>query len=247
MQTNSGDKFKRFGMMAAAAALVGSGLAPAPAHAVVYDAFASFNGTQGAGNFFYGSVLNGVFTLGSACGPIDFPLSSCLGSASYPYFGVAASAGPHLGATLPTDRLLTHTSNTRFGLMAWRAPTAGTYQIDGVASLHHQNANLGNGIGVTGYFQEAGQPIQLAPRIAVTAAGQQTFSLTRSFAANDIYGFIIDPSGFNAYDLSGINVVVTSIAAPGVPEPASWAMLIAGFGLTGAVARRRRVMQRVTA
>jgi len=25
-----------------------------------------------------------------------------------------------------------------------------------------------------------------------------------------------------------------------VPEPASWAMLIAGFGLVGAVARRRR-------
>jgi hypothetical protein len=29
---------------------------------------------------------------------------------------------------------------------------------------------------------------------------------------------------------------------PGVPEPASWAMLIAGFGLTGAVMRRRRVV-----
>jgi hypothetical protein len=32
------------------------------------------------------------------------------------------------------------------------------------------------------------------------------------------------------------NVVVTS----NVPEPAAWAMLIAGFGLTGAVMRRRR-------
>ena len=31
----------------------------------------------------------------------------------------------------------------------------------------------------------------------------------------------------------------TGIAA-GVPEPASWALLIAGFGLTGAVLRRRR-------
>jgi hypothetical protein len=29
----------------------------------------------------------------------------------------------------------------------------------------------------------------------------------------------------------------------GVPEPASWAMLIAGFGLTGAVARRRRFVR----
>ena len=32
---------------------------------------------------------------------------------------------------------------------------------------------------------------------------------------------------------------------PGIPEPASWAMLIAGFGLTGAALRRRRaVVQR---
>jgi hypothetical protein len=28
---------------------------------------------------------------------------------------------------------------------------------------------------------------------------------------------------------------------PGIPEPASWAMLIAGFGLVGAAARRRRL------
>lgn len=33
----------------------------------------------------------------------------------------------------------------------------------------------------------------------------------------------------------------------GVPEPASWALLIAGFGLTGAVLRRRRGLAHVTA
>jgi hypothetical protein len=41
-----------------------------------------------------------------------------------------------------------------------------------------------------------------------------------------------------------LNAVVTldfdTVAAP-VPEPASWAMLITGFGLTGAVMRRRRM------
>ncbi len=30
------------------------------------------------------------------------------------------------------------------------------------------------------------------------------------------------------------------IVAPSVPEPASWAMMIAGFGLVGAMVRRRR-------
>jgi hypothetical protein len=33
-----------------------------------------------------------------------------------------------------------------------------------------------------------------------------------------------------------------TIGATGVPEPASWAMLIAGFGLTGAAMRRRRTV-----
>ena len=30
-------------------------------------------------------------------------------------------------------------------------------------------------------------------------------------------------------------------AQPGVPEPTTWAMLIAGFGLVGATLRRRRM------
>jgi hypothetical protein len=37
---------------------------------------------------------------------------------------------------------------------------------------------------------------------------------------------------------------ICGVAAPctgGVPEPANWALLIAGFGLTGAAMRRRRV------
>ena len=34
---------------------------------------------------------------------------------------------------------------------------------------------------------------------------------------------------------------LTISAVSGVPEPTNWAMLIAGFGLVGAVARRRRV------
>ncbi len=40
-------------------------------------------------------------------------------------------------------------------------------------------------------------------------------------------------------DQQGI-LVTSGAATGGVPEPANWAMLIAGFGLTGAVMRRRR-------
>jgi hypothetical protein len=46
---------------------------------------------------------------------------------------------------------------------------------------------------------------------------------------------------------NGLSVSTTFDAAGAVPEPASWAMLIAGFGLTGAAARRRRSMVAVAA
>ena len=37
--------------------------------------------------------------------------------------------------------------------------------------------------------------------------------------------------------------VIAEIQADAVPEPATWAMMIAGFGMVGAAARRRRTMQ----
>lgn len=40
----------------------------------------------------------------------------------------------------------------------------------------------------------------------------------------------------------GFTVGIGSPAVPAIPEPASWAMLIAGFGLVGATLRRRRAV-----
>ena len=45
-------------------------------------------------------------------------------------------------------------------------------------------------------------------------------------------------ANFVAYD----NITFGSATPGGVPEPASWAMLIAGFGLVGASQRRRKVV-----
>ena len=53
-----------------------------------------------------------------------------------------------------------------------------------------------------------------------------------------------DAIGFNtSQDLLTYSKSTAQIAFEStfVPEPASWAMLIAGFGLTGAAMRRRRV------
>lgn len=41
---------------------------------------------------------------------------------------------------------------------------------------------------------------------------------------------------------AGISPFIDKVSAAAVPEPASWAMLITGFGLTGATLRRRRLV-----
>lgn len=55
-----------------------------------------------------------------------------------------------------------------------------------------------------------------------------------------------DFSDFNYADL-GFVFTNVSVIESAVPEPASWAMMIAGFGLVGAAMRRRRVFTPATA
>lgn len=46
----------------------------------------------------------------------------------------------------------------------------------------------------------------------------------------------------DAIPLVGLQQIGTAAITGGVPEPASWAMLIAGFGLVGAVSRRKAAL-----
>ena len=85
--------------------------------------------------------------------------------------------------------------------------------------------------------------------------GLQTFSLT---FANPINSVVFNNFIIRYQSITGSNLGDSGIGMgtggggfdPGggaVPEPASWAMLIAGFGLVGAVARRRRGAHSVSA
>lgn len=62
--------------------------------------------------------------------------------------------------------------------------------------------------------------------LAVSAAGIKSFKIYQPAYYGGGDGVILDNFGFTAGGT--------------VPEPASWALLIAGFGLTGAMMRRRR-------
>lgn len=70
-------------------------------------------------------------------------------------------------------------------------------------------------------------------------AGRAVFDLT-SFAGRTVDLRLRFASDFIAeYDGATFDNVVVSGTTPGVPEPASWALLIGGFGLVGAALRGR--------
>ncbi len=77
-----------------------------------------------------------------------------------------------------------------------------------------------NGTGYTGYALDS---------LVINLGGWHTEAAQAINDRGDIVGFAFAPDGFqHGYLLTA------------VPEPASWALLIAGFGLTGAALRRRR-------
>ncbi len=60
--------------------------------------------------------------------------------------------------------------------------------------------------------------------------GTSYFAVASGFANSDFGAYVLDIRGTGDVLVGGV-----------VPEPASWAMLIAGFGLVGAVKRRQRM------
>ncbi|WP_426168175.1 PEPxxWA-CTERM sorting domain-containing protein [Sandarakinorhabdus sp. DWP1-3-1] len=100
-----------------------------------------------------------------------------------------------------------------------------------------------NAIGSTGItaFDRNGN---LLGTVSNLGTGIEFLGLVAADGTPQIAGVFLDlvgsePAGFAIDNLRfGIR---GQVVIPGVPEPGSWAMLIAGFGLTGAVLRRRRM------
>lgn len=81
-------------------------------------------------------------------------------------------------------------------------------------------------------------------------SARSAFGATADAAANDTYVHLAFNAnggsyiGFARYDgnfdLRSVTYEAGEFLVAGVPEPASWALLITGFGLAGAAVRRRR-------
>ncbi len=225
----------------AATALIASAAIAVPASAAVfYDAFTSFDGTQGAGNFSYGSfsAVNQSFTpfgagMAGCAGLITNTI--CLGGLPGVF---KTTAGAHTSGSVivPDDRLIVHPGNGDDAVyVEFTAPTLSTYVL--LANFSVQDTNP-SGLDIS-FFLRSGGVLQFIDPVDSLGTGNLSASYFDfgPLAVGDSVGFIFDKQGVYFNDSTGL-----SLGLVAVPEPDSWVMLIAGFGITGAVMRRRRAI-----
>lgn len=216
-------------------ALIGS----APASAQTFDAFSSFNATQGSGGFSYGSFDGTNFTEFTQNSDCVISGTTCLRGAGAGLPGIFKSDGTQATSgtvILPIDRLIAHPGEFAESLyVAWTAPFAGTFNY--TVQLSQQDTNTAqHSVGVTEFLLPTTGAVQL---FSIATIDQSLPSLITGYsatlAAGDRIGYIIDKNGNYFNDSTGINFSVTAA----VPEPATWAMMILGFGVVGGTMRRR--------
>lgn len=223
-------------------AVLAGALALGPAaQAATYDAFDSFNGTQGAGGFSYVKL---PVSAGAPAAPLTAPSGSCIVTAAFclqdggalPGVYKSLTGGAEGTYTIPNDRLLVHPGNPNPLLVVFKAPTAGDYDFTLALNVLDRSPT---GVAVAG-LKVLGGTVSSLPLTFLNAASP-TFSTsgTITLAKDDLFGVIINPAGSYANDSTGLDFTLTTA---GVPEPASWALMIGGFGAAGAMLRRRRAL-----
>ncbi len=211
-----------------------------PASAEV-DAFESFSGRQGAGGFFYGEINRSTlaftpFTANTSC---FITGSTCLQrAANGDVPGVTKSLSPSFQygtVDVPDDRLLIHPAADGSILsVLFRASESRDYYMNLSANVQDRFPT-GVNVGYIILSSITGKQLYFFDQI--NAANPETgIAVAISLGAGDYAGFVFDSAGSYFNDSVGVSFTVGSYA----PEPATWAMMIGGFGMVGGAMRRRR-------
>ena len=217
--------------------------------AMAADAFGSFTGTNGAGGFTYGSTNGATFTpftsntncviAGTTCLQRSAPsLTGDLLPGAYQNSGAAFTFGT---VNVPAISLVLHpgpadngtTNNLESVYLAYTAPTAGVYNFSAAFKAVDSTPT---GVGISS-FTLSGLTGAATPLASLVNSFGSSFSTTGSvtLAAGEAFGFIIDKGLFYYNDSTS-----TAFSISAAPEPATWGMMILGFGIAGAAVRRRR-------
>lgn len=224
----------RFAAIGAAVALAFA----APSAALTFDAFSSFDGTPGAGNFGYGTTdyTTGptFFTVNTGCIPGTLCLAAASG-ATPPSVFKSTVAGSFGTVIVPDDRLVVHPGPTATDggvFVAFFSPIASEFEVRAAFSVQDTSPT---GVAVSFLYE----PVFGVPNFSFLGR-LDAQTLSGSYAtrvllpAGGILAVIVDKDGDYSNDSTGLNLTLTA-----VPEPATWGMMIAGFGLIGTVLRRR--------
>lgn len=206
--------------IALAAAMLVSAVA-APAAAQNY----SFVGDFGNSSVFqYGTISNGSFTAFAASTCPDLGTTLCYRGSDQYQVVFQRSGNDLLIHPGPNDG-----QNT---FLLFTAPTTGNYTFNTLLT----RADSGDGVGVFTFNNLQGG----LNRIGDLTAANGTFSYngTQFFQAGQQVGIGIDRGGANNSYFNDSTLLRGSIQGP-VPEPATWAMMIVGFGAVGYGMRRR--------
>lgn len=219
-----------------ATALVALTMAAAPAVAVTYVSSTSFNAVNGNGGFSYG------YTDGTAAVAFDSSSnciiggSICLNASAQGNLPQASIGGSASTVNVPADKVLLHPGNSEtlsvYG--AFVAPTTSQYSY--TIDLQSIGIDTTDGTRYTP-FTSIGGVVTLLPGGGAlpTYLSTGTLAGTIVLAAGEQFGVIIDRNSIYYGDSTSFVATVDT-----VPEPATWAMLFAGFGLVGIAARRRK-------
>lgn len=206
-----------------AAATAAIALSAVPASAATFYAF-------GFSNFATHSLtVNGTSTVtttnagwfnssGFHSGGNQNYITGTIGSSDFRNFFVFASSG---GATSLTLNIATPAT------WAFDGNPSLTYLLHDASGTINSFANYS---GATGVFADLGTGALYGAKTYTSQPG--VVSIVLNAAAVNAYNAASD--GGQNFGIGGM------LSTAAVPEPASWVMLIAGFGLVGAASRRRR-------
>ena len=231
-----------------ALAIAASGLvAVSPALAATFDVVTGYDTAP----YTYGFGTGGTnFALFSTNGPGCFgqPNFTCHRNGGIPAIG--KNVGPNTinfqSVTLPNDvvYMAPGDSDVEDAILRFTAAAADTYTLNG--NFIRLDSTPTDGLGQDGVrasiFKVSGATYtSLYSNVLVgTLNSSIGFSgLTTTLAAGDRIDFVINRrTAFNS-DNTGLRATITTNVPGAVPEPATWAMMLLGFGAVGSAMRRR--------
>jgi hypothetical protein len=231
----------KLGMACGAAALL---LAAAPASAIT--TFADFSPASDISNVLYTGALDGTGTITSTAAPVKFSFLNPDGTSSPITFNALMDLSAITGTAQVFSGLAILPISA--GTIAFTTASAVTYNGHTGTNLltvtFDGGALTGAMGGSTANYGASTPPYSVnftSDFLDFTGSTTRDLALAID-AINPSVGFAFGSSRFNAGTITGNfgSDVSTGLPQGTVPEPASWAMMLCGFGLAGSVLRSQR-------